>query len=1139
MSDHLNKEIVFLMLQYCDEKNYKNAFHWLATNSGFYFDMKYFENAVTNGEWDEVEKYLSAFTKFDDNPHSLSIFFEIRKQRYLEALDKPDYGKAAEILRNDLTVLFTSHDSVLDEMTLLLRLPNLRNHSKLVNYGDTKTARSSLLGKLRKFIEKNPLFKDKLQFPRLENSRLPTLINQSLNWQHYLCENPKSDIDIKTLFVDHLCEQTYGTQARSGVSTHLASHAPDTASLGKWRTPRGPRGFSAPNNAAMGYYTADYEPVPKRARTLGLLDKTDPAPASTTLVMKCPINIFPVTSPGQTHPQFSLSSYDLPNTVIGILNHFSAVKSMDFHPVQQTLLLVGTNIGDIEVSEVGRMYNLVHRTFQVRDLAACSTTLQAAIVKKPSVSVNRVMWSPDGTLCGVAYSLHIVHIYSYHAIDILRDHLEIDAHVGNVSDLAFSHLDEQLCIITCGEDKAIRVWNTATGSKQYTFEGHAAPVYSLCPHQKHNVQYIISNSVDGKMKAWLYHANGPQIEFDAPGQSCARMAYSDDGTRLFSCGTNKDGESHIVEWDESEGVTKRSYVGLGKRAMGVVHFDTTKNRFLAAGDEFLIKFWDTEDVNLLTTTDASGGLPASPCIRFSKEGVLLAVSTTENSVKILGNAKGYQLALAACNQTSGPCLVVAGNIAKSPVIGVYGNSSLGAATNIAPVYSRSVDPSRVVAENVRTVYNALDPSRPVAKNVSKLPIIRPPSLSAVMNTAVLATDAPVAAIVPPTGDSCTSPVVNHRMTGDIEKARVLKPEEISNQSQLRCLRLPDTLLTAQITRLIYTYSGGAILALTSNGVHKLWKWHKNELNLDGKATVNVLPESWQPPSGRLITNDISETKPKDAAPCLALTNNDIYVISGSGGKISVFTLETNKIMQTWVPKPHASTSLALHPLDNNIIALGMEDSSIQIYNPVINVVKRKLEGHQDRVTGLAFSIVLKALVSSGADGQICVWSTDGWNKQASTFVHISSGQAPNQRGQHRVQFHQDQTHLLVFHENLISIYEAPELKCITQWYPGKSYGPITDARYSCNSRSVYAAFESGIIVVFTAALTIKCQINPEAYLTASPSLQLNSSRVYPLVIAAHPNDPNQFALGLSDGGVQVLEPPESDGRWGVITIPSP
>jgi WD40 repeat protein len=35
---------------------------------------------------------------------------------------------------------------------------------------------------------------------------------------------------------------------------------------------------------------------------------------------------------------------------------------------------------------------------------------------------------------------------------------QIDAHVGNVSDLAFSHRNRQLCFITCGEDKTIKVY---------------------------------------------------------------------------------------------------------------------------------------------------------------------------------------------------------------------------------------------------------------------------------------------------------------------------------------------------------------------------------------------------------------------------------------------------------------------------------------------------------------------------------------------------------------------------------------------------------------------------------------------------------------------------------------------------------
>jgi len=60
----------------------------LEQESGFLFNMKYFEEKALAGEWDEIEKYLSGFIKVDDNRYSMKTFFEIRKQKYLEALDR-------------------------------------------------------------------------------------------------------------------------------------------------------------------------------------------------------------------------------------------------------------------------------------------------------------------------------------------------------------------------------------------------------------------------------------------------------------------------------------------------------------------------------------------------------------------------------------------------------------------------------------------------------------------------------------------------------------------------------------------------------------------------------------------------------------------------------------------------------------------------------------------------------------------------------------------------------------------------------------------------------------------------------------------------------------------------------------------
>ncbi|KAK6124891.1 hypothetical protein DH2020_041377 [Rehmannia glutinosa] len=1137
----LSRELVFLILQFLDEEKFKETVHKV------FFNMRYFEDAVTNGEWEEVEKYLSGFIKVEDNRYSMKIFFEIRKQKYLEALDKRDYARAVEILSKDLKVFSTFNEDLFKEITMLMTLQNFRDRSpqfllssalytlylpvydrrtlhtrendQLSKYGDTKSARAIMLVELKKLIEANPLFRDKLQFPTLKNSRLRTLINQSLNWQHQLCKNPKPNPDIKTLFVDHTCAQPNGARAPSPVTNQLMGtiskvggfppmggpapfpHAPAplTNSLAGWMAnpssvPHqavsvGPMGLTPPNNTdiaacfymnirvssshltrlllpnslfvlcqyvmiasmlkrprtpptnnpALDYQTADSEHVLKRSRPFGVQEE----------VNNLPINILPVVYPGQSHVHPLHAADDLPKTVMANLNQGSAVKSMDFHPLQQTLLLVGTNIGEISVWEVSSGERLTARNFKVWDIGSCTMTLQASLANEYTASVNRVMWSPDGSLFGVAYSKHIVHLYAYYGGDDLRNRLEIDAHVGSVSDLAFSHPNKQLCIITCGEDKTIKVWDAATGAKQYTFEGHEAPVYSVCPHYKENIQFIFSTAVDGKIKAWLYDNMGSRVDYDAPGHSCTTMAYSADGIRLFSCGTSKDGESYIVEWNESEGAVKRTYLGLGKRSVGVVQFDTTKNRFLAAGDEFKIKFWDMDNVNLLISIDADGGLPASPCIRFSKEGTLLAVSTSENGVKILANAEGVRVMRSIENRP--------GAASKAPMIGTFG------ASGSAPGTSVSADRS-----------------------------------------------SPMGAVIALNGDARNLPDAKSRISDELEKSKIWKLTELNEQSQLRSLKLPDSLLSVRIIRLIYTNSGGAILALAYNAVHKLWKWQRSERNASGKATTAVPPQLWQPSSGILMTNDISETNLEEAVPCFALSKNDSYT------------------MTTFMPPPPAATSLVFHPQDNNVIAIGMEDSSIQIYNVRLDEVKSKLKGHQKRVTGLAFSNVLDLLVSSGADAQICVWSLDGWEKKANKFLQIPSGRASNPLAQTRVQFHQDQTHVLVVHETQIAIYEASKLECIKQWVPRESSAAITDATYSCDSQLIYTSFDDGSVCVFTAAgLKLRCRINPTAYLPSTPS-----SRVYPLVVTAHPLEPNQFALGLTDGGVHVMEPLETEGKWG-------
>lgn len=108
-------------------------------------------------------------------------------------------------------------------------------------------------------------------------------------------------------------------------------------------------------------------------------------------------------------------------------------------------------------------------------------------------------------------------------------------------------------------------------------------------------------------------------------------------------------------------------------------------------------------------------------------------------------------------------------------------------------------------------------------------------------------------------------------------------------------------------------------------------------------------------------------------------------------------------------------------------------------------VKTKLRGHSKRITGLAFSNTLGVLVSSGADAQLCVWSTDGWDKRRARFLNIppshasrsgaggsGAGGLNNTATDTRVQFHNDQLRFLVTHESQLAVYDASKLDRLRQ-----------------------------------------------------------------------------------------------------------
>nr|GMD78209.1 protein TPR2-like isoform X2 [Ipomoea batatas] len=166
--------------------------------------------------------------------------------------------------------------------------------------------------------------------------------------------------------------------------------------------------------------------------------------------------------------------------------------------------------------------------------------------------------------------------------------------------------------------------------------------------------------------------------------------------------------------------------------------------------------------------------------------------------------------------------------------------------------------------------------------------------------------------------------------------------------------------------------------------------------------------------------------------------------------------------------------------------------------------------------------------------KLCIWNIDGWKrKRQGSYRHLRDTLLPWLE-KARVQFHNDQSHILVVHESHNAIYDT-QLECLRSWYPRDSLSaPISSAIYSCDGMLVFAGFSDGAIGIFDAdSFRLRCQIAASAYI--SSSIGSSSGSAFPVVIAAHPSDANQFALGMNDGSVNVIEPSDAEPKWGSST----
>ncbi|XP_074270503.1 protein TOPLESS-like [Silene latifolia] len=354
--------------------------------------------------------------------------------------------------------------------------------------------------------------------------------------------------------------------------------------------------------------------------------------------------------------------------------------------------------------------------------------------------------------------------------------------------------------------------------------------------------------------------------------------------------------------------------------------------------------------------------------------------------------------------------------------------------------------------------------------------------------------------------------------------------EIYEQAQFQLIRLPHIHTPPKIAKIIYVNSG-TIMALVSNSIHFIWDEDKSASSSEWTTAPQrgSIIRQWKSSILGLKKTVVPNDTPRDGVvPCFALCGDNERLASASGGAIRAFSMKLRVPLYNILPiharGPTIPTSIIYHPKDSNIIIIGTEDSFILVHKILEMEDVALKKGHSKRVTGLAITDSGDLLVSTGADARICVWSKGDHEGPRQNAVYLEFPQGtPIPPSDTLVEFHRDQKHILVIHKLQLSQYETRWLARLNQWVVPDCYGYISHATYSCDGKLVYAGFTDGAIRIFNAAsLVIKCRIDPNAYLPPS-----RLSIAHSLVIAAHPERPNQIAVGVAYDGFYVLESHES------------
>jgi WD40 repeat protein len=202
----------------------------------------------------------------------------------------------------------------------------------------------------------------------------------------------------------------------------------------------------------------------------------------------------------------------------------------------------------------------------------------------------------------------------YYLAGLCRGKFTLRGHQGRIMALAYRPDGQRLA--TAGQDRCIRIWDTANGRVQLTIkEAHGKPITSLDYSPSNHL--LASGSDDGTIKIW--NANtGKVLHTLAKHQDhVSSVSFSQDSKRLASAG----GDRTIMLWSVDSGSLLRT-IKDHKAAVRRVLFSPDGKVLASAAEDGTVKLFKASNASLLFALADQQGEVVS--LAFSPDSKILA-----------------------------------------------------------------------------------------------------------------------------------------------------------------------------------------------------------------------------------------------------------------------------------------------------------------------------------------------------------------------------------------------------------------------------------------------------------------------------------------------------------------------------------